>query len=143
MLDNENSMELIVELNYHQLFNRLRFLSRQYSKFTMCVNCDSEYSPIDILCRARFEFNDTIYLCYKTALKGEKHLGVKCSTEAFNLGFLSNELLKQEVLIVSNDNKTYSVCGVYIDEDNERIVLLNGYHNGNKVDWSYLSGGIY
>lgn len=136
-------MDSVVELTYHQLLNRLRLLISKYTHFILCTNCSNQYSPVEVLCRARFNFDDTTYLCYKNVLNGEKHHTINCCTEVFNLELVSEEYINQNVLVVSNTNKTYSICGVYVDEDNQRLVLLNGYHDGKPVDWSHLGGDIY
>jgi len=138
MLDN------IRELTYIQLENRIELLLTKYESYLFCINISKEYDPRPILNKNTFDFphEEPDMLCYTAPRPYERCSSDTVYKEYRDLCRLSRNHAEQKIIIVDN-TKTYSVSGVYVDERNKLVVLLNGYYDGQPVDWSELKDNIY
>jgi len=139
MLDN------IVELTYEQVLNRLKLLSDDYGSYLFCINTSKKYDPKPTLNINTFDFphEKPGILCYTTPRPYEACRAHNVFGEYNRLDRCLNEKYGNQIVIIVDNTKTYSVCGVYIDIENRVVALLNGYYDGQPIDWSELEGDIY
>lgn len=135
----------VVELTYNQLKERLKLLVAKYPKYNICINVSKSYNPTDTIGKARFDFpcQETNKLGYKEPFYCERYTKITVENEVKSLCKLKDKDLSQKVITVSHKGNTYYISGVYVDNKKEALVLLNGYYDGEGVDWSSLKGDIY
>jgi len=49
----------------------------------------------------------------------------------------------KKAVLYGNNCRTSTICGVYINDKEKQIVLLNGWYNKKPVGWSKIKESIY
>lgn len=142
-------MSEVRELTYSQLQERFKLLKDKFSSYAVYANIDSFLNPVKVAGIKKFKLqgeNDTStrpYSCFIIPRKYECVNTINVSKEFNHLCGIPDKRVDDIALIIDNNGKTYSVTGVYVDDENKRVVLLNGFYEGREINWGSLKSNVY
>ena len=164
---NEDSEGNVLEITWQQLLDTLRVINQKYGDFTVMLNMDKTYKPERMSRKAKFVVDCDLLegsqddllsldraqsraqkLVYLTGLDGEIVPKTSVSSEMWsvlntvcdvNHSFDGDDI----ALMMDYMGRTFSISGIYIDENKKTITLLNGYYGGEPVNWNKELHGLH
>lgn len=136
----------VIELTWSQIYNRLKLLSHDYNTYKLMQNTKRRYNPQQVKQICKFRLNNDIIYAYTPTKLFEVYDNKLCNMLEDLKTTIDSMQSDSKALVLGDNNGvssiSSSICGIYIDDKNKYIVLLNGFHMKKEIDWTEYKSNI-
>lgn len=126
-----------VELNYAQLLYRLKHMQLVGGNWQVMVNTTKSYLPKSIIKRniCKFSINGNKIKAFTLPRPNQIGKKYRVKDAIRDIEKLKTKRQNELVFVVDQKSCVFSVCGICVDKLKETVIIMNGYHKGNVIDW--------